>query len=171
MGRNAIHRMSAILHALETYEARKPVIDGCEYREAVQAVNIEGGTAGNVIPAVAVLRVHHRFAPDRSAAQAEAWFKEFLAPYLEDGDSIVAVDGSPACPPSLGHPLLKALLEESGVEMRAKLGWTDVAQFAELGIPATNFGPGDPTIAHTKDEHCHRSSIEAAYAALHGLIS
>ena len=171
MGRNAIHRMAAILDALETYEARKPVIDGCEYREAVQAVSIEGGTAGNVVPASAVLRVHHRFAPDRSAAQAEAWFKEYLAPHVDEGDTVVVVDGSPACPPSLGHPLLKKLLEESDVEMRAKLGWTDVAQFAELGIPATNFGPGDPTIAHTKDEHCHRSSIEAAYAALHRLIT
>lgn len=171
MGRNAIHRMAPILEALESYEARTPVLDGCEYREAIQAVNIVGGTAGNVVPASAALRVHHRYAPDRSAAEAEAWFRGLIAPFVDEGDSVVVIDGAPACPPSLDHPLLKRLMTENNLDMRAKLGWTDVAQFAEEGIPATNFGPGDPTIAHTKDEHCHRDTIENAYAALFTLIT
>ena len=171
MGRNAIHRMAGILETLEAYEARTPVLDGCEYREAIQAVNITGGTAGNVVPASSVLRVHHRYAPDRTAAEAEAWFRDLIDPFVDEGDKIEVIDGAPACPPSLGHPLLKRLMTENNLEMRAKLGWTDVAQFAEIGIPATNFGPGDPTIAHTKDEHCHRSTIENAYAALHKLIT
>lgn len=171
MGRNAIHRMSGLLGALEAYEARSPVLDGCEYREAVQAVNITGGTAGNVVPASSVLRVHHRYAPDRSTAEAEDWFRSLIAPFIEEGDDVVVIDRAPACPPSLGHPLLKKLMSANNLEMRAKLGWTDVAQFAELGIPATNFGPGDPALAHTKDENCDRGTIERVYAALHALIT
>lgn len=171
MGRNAIHRMAAVLDTLESYEARKPVLDGCEYREAVQAVNITGGTAGNVVPASAVLAVHHRYAPDRTAEEAEAWFRELLGPCLEEGDRIEVIDGSPACPPSLNHPLLRRLMTENNLEMRAKLGWTDVAQFAEIGIPATNFGPGDPTLAHTRDEHCERWTLDSAYAALYNLVT
>ena len=171
MGRNAIHRMASVLETLESYEARKPVLDGCEYREAVQAVNIAGGTAGNVVPASSVLAVHHRYAPDRTPEEAEAWFRDLLAPCLEDGDTIEVIDGSPACPPSLSHPLLRRLMTENDLEMRAKLGWTDVAQFAEIGIPATNFGPGDPTIAHTRDEHCERWTLDSAYAALYNLVT
>lgn len=171
MGRNAIHRMADLLATLAAYQPRTPILDGCEYRESVQAVGVEGGTAGNVVPASAKLVVSHRFAPDRSAAQAEEWFREYVAQHIEEGDTVERVDGSPACPPSLGHPLLAKLMNDNGLLMRAKLGWTDVAQFAEFGIPATNFGPGNPTIAHTRDEHCDRASIEAAYSALRNLIS
>ncbi len=160
-----------MLTALADYQARTPVIDGCEYREAVQAVGVEGGVAGNVVPDHAMVRIHHRYAPDRTAAQAEEFIRSLLAPHLDDGDRIEVVDSSAACPPSLTHPLLTRLVGEAELEVRAKLGWTDVARFAELGIPATNFGPGDATVAHTAGEHLDRASLEQCYRALLALVS
>ncbi len=171
MGRNAVHRLGPILTRLEEYEARTPTIDGCTYREAIQAVSVEGGIAGNVVPDSVVLRIHHRYAPDRSAEEAEAWVRELLAPDVEDGDELIVVDSSPACPPSLTHPLLAGLVTDNDLEVRAKLGWTDVARFDQLGIPATNFGPGDATVAHTAGEFLDRSSLERCHRALRGLVS
>lgn len=170
MGRNAVHRLAPILAKLEAYEARRPTIDGCTYREAIQAVSVEGGVAGNVVPDQAVLRIHHRYAPDRTPDEATAWVEELLSPYLEDGDELIVVDQSPPCAPSLRHPLLARLVEENGLEVRAKLGWTDVARFDELGIPATNFGPGDPTVAHSAGEFLDRASLESVHQALHRLV-
>ena len=171
MGRNAVHRLAPLLGALADHDPRTPTIDGCTYREAVQAVSVEGGVAGNVVPDAAVLRIHHRYAPDRTPALAEAWLRGFLAPHLDDGDRIVVEDQSPGCPPSLDHPLLSRLVTDNDLEVRAKLGWTDVARFADLGVPATNFGPGDPTVAHSAGEHLDRASIEAVHAALLGLVT
>ncbi len=178
MGRNAIHRMGELLTTLEAYEARTPEIDGCVYREAVQAVNIEGGVAGNVVPDRVAVRIHHRYAPDRSAAEAEAFLRELVAPFMDDGDESTdefnVLDSSAACPPSLTHPLLMELRDGFGtgkpLEVRSKLGWTDVARFAQLGVPATNFGSGDATVAHTKMEHLHRASIERTATALRALV-
>jgi succinyl-diaminopimelate desuccinylase len=171
MGRNAVHRLAPILADLAAYESRTPTIDGCTYREAVQAVSVEAGVSGNVVPDAAMLRIHHRHAPDRTPALAESWLRDVLAPHLDDGDRIVVEDQVPGCPPSLTHPLLSRLVADNGLEVRAKLGWTDVARFAELGIPATNFGPGDPTVAHSADEYLDRSSIESVHAALHRLVT
>lgn len=171
MGRNAVHRMAGILTELAGYESRKPTIDGCTYHESLQAVHISGGVAGNVVPDEAMLRIHHRYAPDRSAAQAETFLRELLAPFMDDGDGFEVVDSSWACPPSLTHPLFQELREANGLEVRAKLGWTDVARFAELGVPATNFGSGDPLLCHTRDEHLHRESIERTGAAVRALVT
>jgi succinyl-diaminopimelate desuccinylase len=170
MGRNAVHRLAPILAKLEAYEARTPTIDGCTYREAIQAVSVEGGVAGNVVPDQAVLRIHHRYAPDRTPAEAEAWVRELLSTDIDDGDELVVVDQSPPCAPSLKHPLLSKLVEDNGLEVRAKLGWTDVARFDQLGIPATNLGPGDPTVAHTAGEFLDRASLESVHQAVHKLV-
>lgn len=173
MGRNAIHRMGALLARVDAFEERRPVIDGCQFREALQAVFVEGGVAGNVVPDRAVVQLNHRFAPDRSPDEALAGIRSLLADTVDEaqGDSLTVADSSPPAPPSLGHPLLGALAARTGQPPRAKFGWTDVAFFAERGIPATNFGPGDPTVAHTAGECVHRSEIEAVYAALHGLLT
>ncbi len=170
MGRNAIHRLGPVLDVLAAYEARTPTIDGCTYRESVQAVHVEGGVAGNVVPDEVTLRIHHRFAPDRTADEAADFLRSLLDDFIEEGDDFRVTDSSPACPPSLTHPLLRQLRDDGDLEVRAKLGWTDVARFAELGIPATNFGSGDPTIAHTKHEHLHRDSIERTGAAVRALV-
>jgi succinyl-diaminopimelate desuccinylase len=171
MGRNAVHRLAPILNVLAAYEARTPTIDGCTYRESLQAVFVEGGVSGNVVPDRAVLRIHHRYAPDRTPGEAEAFVRTLLAPHTDGHDRIEVVDHSEACPPSLTHPLLQELINDNDLAVTAKLGWTDVARFASFGIPATNFGSGDATVAHTQGEHLHRDSIERTHRALLRLVS
>lgn len=171
MGRNALHRAGRVLAALADYEPRRPVIDGCEYHEALQAVFAEGGVAGNVVPDRASVTINHRFAPDRTPEEAFAHVRSVLAPYLDDGDTVELVDMAPAAAPGMSHPLLTALRDRNHLDVRAKLGWTDVSRFAAAGIPAVNFGPGDATVAHTRDEHLDRASLERVHAALHDLLS
>jgi succinyl-diaminopimelate desuccinylase len=169
-GRNAVHRLAPILHEIAGYEAREPTIDGCTYREAIQAVFVEGGVAGNVVPDQAVLTVNLRIAPDRTVDEAVDGFRSMIGPFVDDGDAFEITDRSEPAPPSLTHPLLAPLVE-SGTPVRAKLGWTDVARFAEHGIPAINLGPGDSSVAHMRDEHVTRDSIERVHAALLALLA
>lgn len=169
-GRNAIHRLGPVLDAIAGYEAREPTIDGCTYREAIQAVFVQGGVAGNVVPDEAVLTVNLRIAPDRTVDEAVGAFRALIDPFVEDGDGFEVVDRSEPAPPSLTHPLLAPLVD-AGTPVRAKLGWTDVARFAEHGVPAINFGPGDSLVAHMRDEHVTRDSIERVHAALHALLT
>ena len=168
MGRNAIHRLAGVLDVLTGYDPRRPEVDGCQYREGLQAVAVTGGAAGNVVPDEASVTINHRFAPDRTPAEAEAHVRAVLAPALGPGDSVELVDAAPAARPGLGHPLLAALAERR--QVRAKLGWTDVAFFSARGVPASNFGPGDPLLAHTAGEYVGREAIESAYAALEDLL-
>ena len=171
MGRNAVHRLAGVLGALDRYEERRPVVAGCEYREALQAVRVEGGVAGNVVPDEVRLLLNHRFAPDRTPAEAEAHVREVLAPFLEDGDRVEVVDLAPAAYPALEHPLISSMIEREGLAVGAKLGWTDVARFSELGVPAINLGPGDATLAHTAEEHVAREPLERVHRALTGLLA
>lgn len=170
MGRNAVHRLGPLLSAVERYECREPEVEGCRYREAMQVVHVEGGVAGNVVPDQSMVRINYRYAPDRADHDAETHVQDFLAPYLDDGDSLELVDHSPAALPGMSHPLLQALAERNGLDVRAKLGWTDVAFFAEHGVPAVNFGPGEATLAHTTEERIERSAVESCYAALRDLL-
>lgn len=170
MGRNALHRAGRVLAALDAYEPRRPVLDGCEYHEALQAVFVEGGVAGNVVPDRAVVTINHRFAPDRTVDEARAHVEGVLAPHLDDGDEVQMVDVADAAPPGLAHPLLGALRTRNDLPVRAKLGWTDVSRFAVAGIPAANFGPGDSAVAHTRHEHVDRASLDTVFAALDDLL-
>lgn len=171
-GVNAIHRLGPLLVALAGYKPRKVTIDGCEYAEQVQAVRVEGGIAGNVVPDKAILTVNRRFAPDRDPEEAEADVRALIEPYLDEaaGDSLEIVDLNPAAPPSLDQPFLAELVKSTRKPPRAKVGWTDVATFWEMGIPAANFGPGDPLLAHTPDERVTRSELDAARDVLERLI-
>ncbi len=171
MGRNAIHRLGPVIETVASWEARRPVLAGCTYHESLQAVLADGGIAGNVVPDAASVTIHHRFAPDRSEAEALVMIEELLDPHLAPGDEIVVVDAVPAAAPAVDHPILERFLAHNEVEVRAKLGWTDVARLAQHGVPAINFGPGDPTVAHTKDEHVTSDSIEAVFAALWDLLT
>jgi succinyl-diaminopimelate desuccinylase len=148
MGVNAIHRAGAILDRLNAYEARKPVIDGLEYHEGLNAVFINGGVAGNVLPDVCTVQVNHRFAPDRSEAEAAAYVREFFA-----GFEVELTDTAPGALPGLDRPAAKEFVEAVGGEVNPKFGWTDVARFSALGVPAVNFGPGDPMLAHKQEEY------------------
>jgi succinyl-diaminopimelate desuccinylase len=170
MGRNAVHRAGHLLVALDAYEPRRPVLDGCEFREALQAVFVEGGIAGNVVPDVATVTINHRFAPDLTPAEAQAQVEAVLAPHLEPGDEVEVVDVAGAAPPGLAHPLLAALRDRNELPVRAKLGWTDVSRFAAAGIPAANFGPGDSALAHTRDERVERASLDRVHDALGELL-
>ena len=170
MGRNAVHRLAGVLSELDRHVARVVTIDGCTFREALQAVAVDGGVAGNVVPDRATVTMNFRFAPDRSSAEAEAYVRGLVAPHLEQGDDVEILDLAPAAAPGLTHPLLAALVERSGGEVEAKLGWTDVARFAEHGVPAVNFGPGDATIAHTAGEYLDRAPLERVHAVLVDLL-
>jgi len=171
MGRNAVHRLGPLLSLLDAHEPRQPVIGGLQFREALQAVGVNGGVATNVIPDSAMVGLNHRFAPDRSPEEAEAAVRELLAPLLEEGDAIELVDVAPGAAPHLDHPLLAALVQRSGLGVRAKLGWTDVARFAARGIPAVNLGAGDATLAHHIDERVEGDRLEVSYRALLDLIT
>lgn len=146
-GVNAIHRASDVLARLTAYEPRRPVIDGLEYREGLNAVFIGGGVAGNVLPDECRVSVNYRFAPDRSVAEALAHVEDVF-----DGFEIEVSDSAPAAMPGLSVPAAAAFIEAVGGVANPKFGWTDVARFSELGIPAVNFGPGDPNLAHKQEE-------------------
>jgi succinyl-diaminopimelate desuccinylase len=166
LGDNAIHHAGEILRRLETYEPRRVEIDGCEYREGLQAVRIEGGVAGNVVPDEAVVTVNFRFAPDRTPEQAEQHVREVL-----DGFDVTLTDMSAGALPGLSQPAAQQFLAATGTSARAKYGWTDVSRFAALGIPAINYGPGDPNLAHTRDEHVDTRAVTRCAAALRMFLS
>ncbi|HVX55038.1 succinyl-diaminopimelate desuccinylase [Nocardioides sp.] len=147
-GVNAIHRAGELLRRLEAHEPRQPVIDGLTYHEGLNAVFVSGGVAGNVIPDECVLTVNYRFAPDRTEEEAEAFLREFFAPY-----DVTVTDSAPGARPGLDRPAAKAFLEAVGAEVGPKFGWTDVARFTVLGVPAVNYGPGDPLLAHRREEY------------------
>ncbi|MFE9117312.1 succinyl-diaminopimelate desuccinylase [Streptomyces sp. NPDC007172] len=151
MGSNAIHKTAPILAKLAAYEPRRPVIDGLEYHEGLNAVRIEGGVAGNVIPDACTVVVNYRYAPDLSGEQALAHVREVFADC--DIAEFVVDDHSGAALPGLSHPAAAAFMAAVGGTARPKFGWTDVARFGDLGIPAVNYGPGDALLAHKRDEH------------------
>jgi succinyl-diaminopimelate desuccinylase len=147
LGDNAIHRAGELLQRLAAYVPREPEIDGCRYHEGLNAVLIDGGVAGNVIPDSCTVTVNHRFAPDRSEAEAADHVREVLAPY-----DVVIADSAPGALPGLSSEAAQDFVNAVGTAPVAKLGWTDVSRFAALGIPALNYGPGDPNLAHKADE-------------------
>jgi succinyl-diaminopimelate desuccinylase len=147
-GVNAIHKAAEILRRLNEYDARRPVIDGLEYHEGLNAVLINGGVAANVLPDEVVVTVNYRFAPDRSEEEALDYVRTFF-----DGFEVTVTDSAPGALPGLDRPAAKAFVATVGGEVRPKFGWTDVARFTGLGIPAVNFGPGDPSLAHKQEEH------------------
>ncbi|HVM27414.1 MAG TPA: succinyl-diaminopimelate desuccinylase [Mycobacteriales bacterium] len=152
LGENAIHAAAPVLATLVRYEARDVDIDGCVYREGLNAVAVAGGVAGNVVPDLCTVTVNFRFAPDRSEADAEQHVRDVF-----DGWAVEVTDSAPGALPGLTAPAARHFVDAVGVTPVAKYGWTDVARFAQLGIPALNFGPGDPNLAHTREE-----SVETA---------
>ncbi|MHB1088255.1 MAG: succinyl-diaminopimelate desuccinylase [Acidimicrobiales bacterium] len=165
-GVNAVHRLGELLSRVGSYEPREVEIDGVRYIEQLQAVAVEGGIAPNVVPDVARCTLNHRVAPDRTRDEALAWLEEFLADSLGVEDTIDVADWAPSSPPALSHERLSALVSLSGSSARAKVGWTDVATFRGLGIPATNFGAGDPLLAHRSDEHVTTAQLDQFAAVL-----
>lgn len=170
LGENAVHKLGGVLTALAGYRAREVDIDGCVYREGLSAVGISGGVAGNVVPDEAWVDVNFRFAPDRDVDGAVAHVREVLGPVL-GGLNFAVTDAAAGALPGLGAPAAAALVHAAGGRFRAKYGWTDVSRFAALGIPAVNFGPGDPNLAHKRDEHVPVAQITEVTAVLRGFLA
>lgn len=152
-GRNAIHRLGDLLAFVALYEPREVAMDGVIYVEQLQAVSVEGGVAPNVVPDSASCLLNHRVAPDRTRDQAVEWLRGYLGELLDEDDVLEVSDWAPSAKPELENPHLARLVDLTQTDPRAKVGWTDVSTFHERGIPATNFGAGDPLLAHRSDEH------------------
>ncbi|KYH45980.1 succinyl-diaminopimelate desuccinylase [Branchiibius sp. NY16-3462-2] len=160
-GHNAIHEAGAILGRLSAYEPATVNVDGLDYHEALNAVGIAGGIAGNVIPDKCVVTVNYRFAPNKSAAEAFEHVQQVFSGYL-----VELTDAADGARPGLDKPAARAFVDALGLPVVAKEGWTDVARLSALGVPAVNFGPGDPNLAHTEDEWCDEAQITQALQAL-----
>ncbi len=173
-GRNAIHRVAPLLQRVADWPGREVVLDGCTYAEQLQAVAVEGGVAANVVPDEARLTLNHRYAPDRRAAQAEAFLLELLAGDLGSGRRRhLGGRSTPATArrrPS-GIRCCRRWWRRAAARPKAKVGWTDVASFWEHGVPAANFGPGDPLLAHHPDERVSAAQLERAHEVLLALIT
>jgi succinyl-diaminopimelate desuccinylase len=166
LGVNAIHAAAPVLARLAAYEPRSVDIDGCVYREGLNAVGVAGGVAGNVVPDECVVTVNFRFAPDRSVEQAADHVRSVF-----EGFAVDVVDGAPGALPGLSAPAAREFVAATGTTPVAKYGWTDVSRFAALGIPAVNFGPGDPNLAHTREENVVIPRIAECEAALRAYLT
>ena len=166
VGHNAIHDLAPVLSALVDYVPRDVEVDGLVYREGLNAVGITGGIAGNVIPDEAMVHINYRFAPSRSGAEAIAHLREVF-----DGYEVTVVDLAEGARPGLDAPLAQEFVRAVGGEPQPKYGWTDVARFSALGIPAINYGPGDPLKAHADDERVAVEQITACEQGLRAWLS
>ncbi len=160
-GHNAIHDAAEVLARLVAYRPETRVVDGLEFVEALNAVGVSGGIAGNVIPDRCTVTVNYRYAPSLGEADAEAHVREVF-----DGFEVDVVDNSAGARPGLHLPAAQAFVEALGLPVEGKQGWTDVARFSAMGVPAVNFGPGDPNLAHMDDEQCPVGQYEQCEAAL-----
>ncbi|MDO5082247.1 succinyl-diaminopimelate desuccinylase [Arachnia propionica] len=166
MGHNAIHDLADVLARLAAHTPQEVEVEGLVYREGLNAVRIGGGVAGNVIPPEAWVEVNYRYAPDKTAEEALDQLDHLLG-----GQTCEVLDVSPAARPGLDQPLARAFVAAVGGQARPKYGWTDVARFSALGIPAVNYGPGDPSLAHRDDEHCPASHLERCAQGLRRLLA
>ncbi|WP_341975360.1 succinyl-diaminopimelate desuccinylase [Microbacterium sp. LWO13-1.2] len=166
VGDNAIHRAAPILSRLAEYQAREIPVDGLLYRESLSAVRIAGGVAGNVIPDACEVEVNYRFAPNKNAAEAEAHVRGVLA-----GFEVEITDAAEGARPGLDAPIAQEFVAAVGAEPRPKYGWTDVARFSALGIPAVNYGPGDPHLAHHDQERVPLAQIDAVERGLRAWLT
>ena len=160
-GRNAIHRLGELIDRVAAYQSRSVDIDGVNFREQLQAVAVEGGVAANVVPDSATVTLNHRVAPDRTKEEAVTWLRAYLGDLIGEGDVFTVLDWAPNAAPSLSNERLADLVQRTGAPPLGKAGWTDVATFQELGIPATNFGAGDPLLAHRSDEFVTLAQLES----------
>jgi succinyl-diaminopimelate desuccinylase len=161
MGRNAVHDAAPVLQRLAEYQPAEVDVDGLRYREGLNAVRITGGVAGNIIPDRCEIEINYRFAPDKSPEEAENHIREVLA-----GFPLEVTDVAAGARPGLDRPAAKEFVAAVGGEPSAKFGWTDVAMFSAMGVPAVNFGPGNPSKAHADDEFCPASDVIACRDAL-----
>ena len=176
MGVNAIHAMAPVIERIADYGNPVKLVDGLEFRESLSVVCVEGGIANNVIPEAASMTVNYRFAPSKRADDALAWVRSL---FEGTGATIEVDDLCEGARPGADSPVAERFLTVArriaaaqGTELRlsAKVGWTDVARFTQVGVPAMNFGPGDPLLAHTRDEHAPVSDIVRVHDTLRAFV-
>src|SRR5699024_2159554 len=165
MGSNAIHAAAEVLPRLAAHETGSVTVDGLDYQESLSAVNISGGVAGNVVPDECRVSVNYRFAPNKSAAEAEEFLREFFT-----GFDDVVTDAAEGARPGLDRPIAQEFIDTLGLSPAPKLGWTDVSRFSSLGVPAVNFGPGNPLFAHKSDEHVSVAEVVRAARTLRSYL-
>jgi succinyl-diaminopimelate desuccinylase len=166
IGENAIHRVAPILSRLSEYRAKEVTVEGLAYRESLSAVRIVGGVAGNVIPDLCEVEINYRFAPSKTAADAAAHVRGVL-----EGFEVEITDSAEGARPGLDAPIAQQFVAAVGAEPRPKYGWTDVARFSALGIPAVNYGPGDPHLAHHDEERVPLAQIDAVEQGLRAWLT
>ena len=166
VGENAIHAAAPILARLAAYEPASVEVDSLVYREGLNAVGIRGGVAGNVIPDECIVHVNYRFAPSTSPEQAVEHVRAVF-----EGFEVTILDLAGGARPGLDAPIARAFTQAVGGSPRPKYGWTDVARFSRLGVPAVNYGPGDPMLAHADDEQVPVAQIEACEAGLRAWLT
>lgn len=166
IGENAIHAAAPILSRLAEYRAKEVQVEGLAYRESLSAVRIGGGVAGNVIPDLCEIEINYRFAPNKTAAEAEAHVRGVL-----DGFEVEITDCADGARPGLDAPIAQQFVAAVGAVPRPKYGWTDVARFSALGIPAVNYGPGDPHLAHHDEERVPLAQIDAVEQGLRAWLT
>lgn len=175
LGDNALHKLARVMVRVADYEPINVDIDGLTYREGLNMVVAEAGVATNTIPDEAWAFVNFRFAPNRSVEDALAHTYEVLGVGTPDdpheGFSLEIDDTASGALPGLDHPVTQALVEATGGNVSPKYGWTDVACFTQLGIPAVNFGAGDPGLSHTPHEHCPVAQIKTVSEQLHTFLT
>lgn len=165
-GLNAIHAAKEVLDRLAAYRPREPVIDGLRYHEGLNAVGIKGGVAGNVVPDSCTVSINHRFAPDRSLEEAKTHLAEVF-----EGFDVTLSDFAPGAAPGLDRPAAAQFVAAVGGEIKPKFGWTDVARFSAFGVPAVNFGPGNPELAHRQDEHVPLAQLHSCLEKMTSWLS
>jgi len=165
-GENAIHKAADVLALANSYKPRTPEIEGLIFKEGLQAVAINGGVAGNVVPDAAEVYFNHRFAPDRTSEQAIAHLAEVFSKY-----EVEIIDVADAAAVGLDNSELANFVKEIDLPIAPKFGWTDVARFSKLNIPAINFGPGDPHLAHHPEEAVEISQLDIVYSKLHSWLT
>jgi succinyl-diaminopimelate desuccinylase len=167
MGKNAVHAAAPMLARIAAHEAPTVTVDGLAYRESLQVVRIEAGIANNVVPDRCEIVVNRRYAPACTFDDAVAQTRAFLA----DADEVDIISASPAAPPNLSHPLIADLISTGKLDVRPKLGWTDVARFTQHDIAAVNYGPGDPELAHTAGEFVERAELDECLRVLASFVA
>ena len=165
-GDNAVYRAAPVLQRLAEHTPEEQEVDGLRFRQALSVVRVHGGVAGNVVPDRCTVEVNRRYAPSLTLEEAEAEVRALL----DGADEIALTSVSPAAHPNLSHPLVAEFAGLLDLPVRCKLGWTDVARFSAHGVPAVNFGPGDPEVSHTAGEHVTRASVEGCYTALSAFL-
>ncbi|CAB4636387.1 unannotated protein [freshwater metagenome] len=166
MGSNAIHKLGNVLNILNAYIPEEIEVDGLVFRESLNAVQVSGGIAGNVIPDQATVTLNYRFAPSRNVQDATEYLETLFADF-----TLTVVDSAAGARPGMDLPEAKAFVAAVGASVNPKYGWTDVARFSEMGIPAVNYGPGDPNKAHADDENVPASQIYACEAGLRKFLA